>query len=115
MELLHRGAAPKGNLRLYCVFLAATGFVLDRAVFLVYVGRHGLDVQQVALCEAMFQLAIVMFEIPTGWVSDRFGRKTSLMVGTSLLAAYNMGMLLVQGFAGYMGMMALCEIGRAHV
>ena len=108
MELLHRGAAPKGNLRLYCVFLAATGFVLDRAVFLVYVGRHGLDVQQVALCEAMFQLAIVMFEIPTGWVSDRFGRKTSLMVGTSLLAAYNMGMLLVQGFAGYMGMMALC-------
>lgn len=77
-------------------------------MFLVYVGQHGLDVQQVALCEAMFQLATVVFEIPTGWVSDRFGRKTSLMVGTSLLAAYNMGMLLVQGFAGYMGMMTLC-------
>ena len=84
MELLHRGAAPKGNLRLYCVFLAATGFVLDRAVFLVYVGRHGLDVQQVALCEAMFQLAIVMFEIPTGsgvrhrsWSAPRCWRHTT--------------------------------------
>lgn len=108
MQFLQRAAAPDHNLRLYCLYLASTGFVLDRAVFLVYMGQHGLNVQQVALCEAIFQLGTVLFEIPTGWVSDRFGRKASMLTGTALLAAYNVGMLLAHGFIGYISMMLLC-------
>ncbi|MCI1220109.1 MAG: MFS transporter [Bifidobacterium sp.] len=108
MQFLQRATAPDRNLRLYCLYLASTGFVLDRAVFLVYMGQHGLNVQQAALCEAIFQLGTVLFEIPTGWVSDRFGRKASMFTGTALLAAYNIGMLLAHGFIGYIFMMLLC-------
>lgn len=110
-----RGVAPAFNLRLYCVFLASTGFALDRALFLVYMTGHGLDVRQAALCEGIFQLAVVAFEVPTGWVSDRFGRKTSIGCGIALLGFYHLAMLAAGSFATFAAVMALCALAHTFL
>ena len=45
---------------------------------------RGLSLAQVAILEAMFQVIIIVAEMPTGAIADRFGRKTSLLIGAAL-------------------------------
>lgn len=51
--------APGGSSRNLSM---STGFALDRPVFPVYVGQHGLNVQQATPRETIFQLGTVLFK-----------------------------------------------------
>lgn len=48
---------------------------------LYLIEERGLTLAQVALMEAVFQGVIVLAEMPTGAVADRWGRKTSMLLG----------------------------------
>ena len=41
----------------------------------------GLSMHEVLELQALFGLAVVIFEVPTGYVADLFGRKTSVVLG----------------------------------
>lgn len=45
---------------------------------------HGLDMHQVYLLQTVFALAVVVLEVPSGYVADHIGRKTSLVLGGAL-------------------------------
>ncbi|MEZ4647712.1 MAG: MFS transporter [Candidatus Eisenbacteria bacterium] len=45
---------------------------------------HGLDMHQVYLLQTVFALAVVILEVPSGYVADHIGRKTSLVLGGAL-------------------------------
>lgn len=47
-----------------------------------YLHRVGLDYTRMFILEAVFSFCVFLFEIPTGVVADRFGRKLSLFLGT---------------------------------
>lgn len=46
---------------------------------------RGFTLTQVSGLEALFWVVIVLGEVPTGAVADRFGRKTSLMLGAACI------------------------------
>ncbi|MDM5326413.1 MFS transporter [Neobacillus sp. CF12] len=46
--------------------------------------QRGMTVLMVVLCEIIYAVTIVIFEIPTGVVADKFGRKPLLVVGAVL-------------------------------
>jgi MFS family permease len=46
--------------------------------------QRGLTVLMVVLCEIIYSVSIVIFEIPTGVFADKFGRKPLLLIGAVL-------------------------------
>ena len=73
------------QLHVYSAFFVLTGFVLNRGVFLLFLAEKGMSVTEIALYQALFNIATVVLELPTGLVGDFFGKKFSIQVGVLLL------------------------------
>lgn len=56
-----------------------------------------MSVTEITLYQALFNIATVVFELPTGLVGDFFGKKFSIQVGVLLLFFHTAGMLLLSG------------------
>ncbi|MGN7477989.1 MFS transporter [Solibacillus silvestris] len=52
-----------------------------------YVSQAGLNPLQLVLLGTIMELAVLLFEIPTGLVADIFGRKMSLIIGTFIIGS----------------------------
>jgi MFS family permease len=63
-----------------------------------YLHRVGLDYTGMFLLEAIFSFSMILFEIPTGVVADRWGRKRSLLSGSFFFGA---GFFLFGIFTSY--------------
>ena len=77
------------NIPRYFVYTAIKnfGFGLFLAVWLVYLQRErGLSLSQAALIDVTFFVAGTVSEVPTGIVADRYGRRTSMMIGAALMS-----------------------------
>ena len=50
-------------------------------VIALFFTENGLTLTQISLLQSCFSIALLSLEIPTGYISDRWGRKTSLIIG----------------------------------
>jgi MFS family permease len=71
--------------------IAAGVRLLDAMLFSIpiitlYWGRNGLDLQDIFWLQAIFALSVVVFEIPTGAIGDRLGRKKTLLLSAAITA-----------------------------
>jgi MFS family permease len=74
--------AYAANIRRFYLFRLLAGFQLWGAIWVLYLQRErGLSLAEVTLLDGPFWLVIVLAEIPTGAVADRWGRKLSLLLG----------------------------------
>jgi len=71
------------NLRLYPVFQALVFTPVLLPVIVLFWEECGLDLFDVFLLQAIFAVAVVVLEVPTGMVADRLGKRTSLLLGTA--------------------------------
>ena len=92
---MNKGATAQ--LHIYSAFFVLAGFVLNRGVFLLFLAEKGMSVTEIALYQALFNIATVVLELPTGLVGDFFGKKFSIQVGVLLLFFHTAGMLLLSG------------------
>lgn len=53
-------------------------------ILVLFMLEQGLSYTQIGLVNGMWWVAWVVSEIPTGYLGDRFGRKNSLLAGTTL-------------------------------
>jgi predicted MFS family arabinose efflux permease len=71
-------------------------FQLGWPIWVIYLTDfRGFSLTQVSGLEALFWVVIILGEVPTGAVADRFGRKTSLILG----AGWTTAAVLVFGLA----------------
>lgn len=68
------------------IFLQEIGFGLHLTVAVLWQITQGLNIAEVALVSSVWWIASMIFEVPTGWLADRIGRKKSLVIGTILMA-----------------------------
>jgi MFS family permease len=62
-------------------------FQLWWPIWVIYLQEdRGLSLTQITLLDTPFFLLIVLAEVPTGAIADRFGRRVSLMLGSGLFA-----------------------------
>lgn len=67
------------NLRLYPAYQAARSATFWLPVFFLYFSSR-LDVADVLLLESIYYAAVVAFEVPSGYLSDRVGRRPTLVL-----------------------------------
>ncbi|MBI3983743.1 MFS transporter [Candidatus Microgenomates bacterium] len=69
------------NIRLLRVYRLLFGSILAMPVVVLFFRANGLDQTQIFLLQSIFSLALILFEVPSGYFADRYGRRTSLMLG----------------------------------
>ncbi|TXH01779.1 MAG: MFS transporter [Candidatus Moraniibacteriota bacterium] len=60
---------------------ALRSFMLIIPVLVLFLQENGLSLSEVFLLQSLFSVALLLFEIPTGYLSDRFGRRNSVIFG----------------------------------
>lgn len=84
-------------------------------IIVVFFYNNGLDQTEVMLLQSLFSVAIVVFEIPSGYFSDVMGRKTTIVLGcitgTIGLAIYSIS----YGFWGFLAAELLLGLGASFI
>lgn len=74
------------NLRLYPAYQALRNSMFWFPVFFLYY-LSVLSLEEAVLLEAVYYVAAVTLEVPSGWFSDRLGRRPTLLVATAASTA----------------------------
>lgn len=69
--------------RLYLIKIAKW-FMLYMPIIVLFYQENGLEMQDVFLLQGVYSVAIVILEIPSGYLADVLGRKMTLIIGTIL-------------------------------
>jgi MFS family permease len=57
-------------------------------VIALFFTENGLTLTEISLLQSCFSIALLCLEIPTGYISDRWWRKTSLIIGHSIIVVW---------------------------
>ncbi|RUT78284.1 MFS transporter [Ancylomarina longa] len=79
MSSTYSGNIPK----LYLIKIAKW-FMLTMPVIVLFYQENGLNMQDVLTLKAIYSVAVVILEIPSGYAADVWGRKKSLILGAIL-------------------------------
>ncbi|WP_396613481.1 MFS transporter (plasmid) [Haloferax sp. S1W] len=104
---------PPAILLKYYLYQATTTFGFITPVFTLFLLWRDLSYAQIGVLGSLSAVFVVGSEIPTGYVGDRFGRRTSLLVGSALLASSLVGFLVAETFVAFAGLYALWALGLA--
>jgi len=75
------------NIYLLFGMKAAKWFLLVMPVIILFFIENGLTVQQIMFVQAAYSLSVAFFELPSGYFSDKLGRRLTLILGMLLTIA----------------------------
>lgn len=73
--------AVSGNISRLYIIKIAKWFNLVMPVVVLFYQDNGLNMQQIFELKAIYSVAIVAMEVPSGWMADAWGRKKTLLAG----------------------------------
>lgn len=76
----------------------SVGFVMP--IFTLFLLRS-LTFTQVGVLSALYAVVSVVGEVPTGYVGDRFGRRTSMLLSVAFVVGSLAGFVVADGFLSY--------------
>ncbi len=82
----------------YYLFKAASGEGFFWPIFTLFLLSRGLTFTEITLLNSFGALLVLLGEIPTGYVSDRIGRRNSLVIATVLFVAQTLGFVFAAAF-----------------
>ncbi|KGX90270.1 MFS transporter [Pontibacillus marinus] len=83
----------KRNINMIYLYVFIAQLAFDRALWVIYLSDSGLSMGQIGIIEAIMHLSVVLFEVPTGMISDLYGRKVSILLGNVTMLGYSGFML----------------------
>lgn len=75
-----------------------TNLSLTDAIWMLYLAFRGMSLVEIGLLESIFHITGLFMEIPTGIVADRYGRRTSRILGRGLAIVATTAMLFAKDF-----------------
>lgn len=92
---------------LYMMFVFLSNFSTILYFLTVYLEFVGLSMVAISSMMIAYQMSKFILEVPTGYIADRFGRKTSGLVGVVGMLGYYVALLLVRSPLLLIGAFAL--------
>ena len=92
---------------LYMTFVFLSNFSTILYFLTVYLELVGFSMVAISSMMIAYQVSKFILEVPTGYIADRFGRKTSGLVGVAGMIGYYAALLLVRSPLLLMGAFAL--------
>lgn len=89
------------NIRTIYLMGFCQSFMVVIPVFVPLLQGHGLSMSQVLQTQALFALTIALFEVPSGYLADIWGRRPVILVGSALNAVGFMSLLWADSFADF--------------
>ena len=75
----------QGNIwKLYTIKLSKW-FMVYMPIVVLFMESNGLNLREVMTISGIYSMAVAVFEVPSGYFSDRLGRKHSLLIGTTFI------------------------------
>ncbi len=71
--------------------------------------EKGFSLSEIFLLQSVFSLAFVLWEVPSGWLADRFGRAMSIKVSAPIAAVA----MLAYGLSDHYWQFVVCELALA--
>ena len=100
--------------QLYIIKLSKWLMLTMPIVFLFY-QENGLGTKELFLLKAAYSLAIVVFEIPSGYIGDSWGRKNAMLIG-AILGTVGFGIYCVaSGFYAFLVAEVTLGIGQSFI
>lgn len=104
---------PKRNIRLVILESALTSGLLSVPIMTPFYLSLGLTQEEISLTQMAFTAAIMLLNVPLGWVADRFSRKWANIVGDCIHALALLLYSTVNSFWSIVGCEILCGVGSA--
>lgn len=105
-------AGARRNLRLYPWYVAGGSFYAWMPVFFLYFSSH-VSLTEVLVLEAIYYAVMVLLEVPSGYFSDRVGRRPTLVIASSALALAYLSFALASSFGALACGQVLLALGLA--
>jgi len=103
------------NICLYYLYSAIYGLYPINAVVALYFIYKGLSFAQIGIIFTVFSLSSFLFEIPTGYFGDRYGRKKSILAGLWTLTAVAFTWTLATNYMHFSILAAIWMLGFAFM
>ena len=87
------------NLRLYFGYQAASGFLPWLPVFFLYFFER-VTLPEALQLSAIYYLTVVTLEVPSGYLSDRFGRRPTLILSSLCAIGSYVAFIAADGYLG---------------
>ena len=96
------------SVRLYPIYAPLAQAYFWLPVFFLYFNQH-MPIEQVLRLEAIYYVAVVILEVPSGYLSDTLGRRLTLLI-SAVSAIFAYALFFV---GGSFGIFVLAQIGLA--
>lgn len=94
---------------------AIKSFMLTAPIIVLFFKQNGLSMKEVFLLQSFFSIVVLLLEVPTGYFSDMFGRKGSIIIGSVMASLGFFVYSLSHGFLGFLAAETILGIGLSFV
>ena len=88
----------KDNIIKLYLLKAVKWFMIVMPIIVLFFESKGLSLTQIMILQGTYSLFVALFEIPSGFFADIYGRKNSLVIGSLLLF---LGYIIFSFFSGF--------------
>lgn len=105
----------RGNIWRLTAMSGIRGFLLIMPIIVLFFQENGLSMRDIFIVEAAFSVAIILFEIPSGYFADKLGKRFALLIGAVLTFVSYIMYSMATGFWPIFGAEVVMGIGYAFV
>lgn len=104
-----------GNINRLYIIKIAKWFMLTMPILMIFYGDMGFNASQSFILKACYSISIVVFEIPSGYAADVWGRKITLIIGSVLGTLGFVIYSLFSGFYAFMSAEIILGLGMSFI